>query len=175
MQWKKGFTMVELLVVLIILAILVAVAAPMYFANVKRARVSEAVATMGTIRQALREYRVSHTDYYLVDAGDDTGVNPTAGIAAPPTTGVSVDVGVAQYFSNRAYSVALGTDGAFSSPAAVDFVITAEGDNSDGTSSCSATVSCAKLKSDVAGYTVKMDNSGTVRVRYTAAEAYQNY
>ena len=39
---KKGFTMVELLVVLIILAILVAVAVPMYFANVRRARASEA-------------------------------------------------------------------------------------------------------------------------------------
>ena len=59
MKNKQGFTMVELLVVLVIVAILAAVATPIYLANVKRSRASEAVATMALIRQSLRDYQIN--------------------------------------------------------------------------------------------------------------------
>lgn len=51
---KKGFTMVELMVVAAIVAILAAVLVPMMTGNKKTAYASEAVASLGTVRNALR-------------------------------------------------------------------------------------------------------------------------
>ena len=54
----KGFTLIELMVVILIVAILGAVAIPMYRAKVDAAKWSEGKATMGTIATALRVYIV---------------------------------------------------------------------------------------------------------------------
>ena len=51
---QLGFTLIELLVVVIIVAILAAVGIPLLSGNVDRARASEAEASLGTIRTALR-------------------------------------------------------------------------------------------------------------------------
>jgi prepilin-type N-terminal cleavage/methylation domain-containing protein len=163
---RKGFTMVELLVVLIILAILVAVAAPMYFANIDRARASEAVATMGTIRSALRDYRTSHGAYPTLPINDIT-------VALP--TGVGVSVGTTQYFSNAAYSIiAAGSASApFAVPAAQDFVIHVNGGAS---ATCSGTATDCAVKADEVKvtnntYILEMDNTGTVWVSYKSGTA----
>lgn len=75
---KKGFTLIELIVVIIIVGILAAVAIPMMTANVARARRSEGVAAMGTIRTAERMYASEHGGVYCaVTAGAFTS---TAGI-----------------------------------------------------------------------------------------------
>ncbi len=156
MLWKKGFTMVELLVVLIILAILVAVAAPMYFGNVDRAKASEAVAAMGTIRQALRDYRVSHNGY-------PTG--PIIDITEALPTGVGVDLEATRYFSNGAYGVTLGSGLTFTQGAsAVDFLITATGNDSDAYDS--GTGKGAMKNGEVADFIVQMDNAGTIYASY---------
>lgn len=178
MLWKKGFTMVELLVVLIILAILVAVAAPMYFANVNRARASEAVAAIGTIRQALRDYRVSHGSYPPANIADITLPPSSTAVAG----GVGVDTEVTQYFSNGAYSVTLAGTPAWAATmpsgtlAAVDFVISA---NSNSGVACTGTpTQCAMKYTDVdAGDTIRlqMDNSGRVFVAYNDSTTYEPY
>ncbi len=49
-----GFTLVELLIVVIIVAVLAAVGIPLMRGNVERAKLSEADAGLGTIRGALR-------------------------------------------------------------------------------------------------------------------------
>lgn len=178
----KGFTMVELLVVLIILAILVAVAAPMYFGNVDRAKASEAVAAAGTIKQALRDYFVSHNAYFGITSGNIDSALPTsvaAGVPTPSSAGVNVNLGVTQYFSNAAYTVtavapawnANITPGAPGDP--VDFLVNVNGSASV---ACSAgSVDCAVKNEEVANFRVQMDNSGRTFVSYNAGTNWQAY
>ena len=188
MRNKKGFTMVELLVVLVIVAILAAVATPIYLANVQRARASEAVSTMALIRQGQRDYQISGGSYFdiaQVATGTITNVLPTsvtAGVANPQTAGVSIQNGVAQYFGNTAFAVdatlAVGFTGVstmFTNPPAVDFVITASGTvgaNPGDNVICSdtvapvATTNCATKAGEVASYLLEMDNSGRAFVSY---------
>ncbi len=58
---KKGFTLVELIVVVIIVGILAAVAIPMMSGNLAKAKKSEAMAACGSLRTAARLYYVEKT------------------------------------------------------------------------------------------------------------------
>jgi len=65
---KKGFTLVELMVVIIILAILTAIAVPSYMALRNRARGTAAKAEMSSIATALELF---NTDYDQYPPNDD--------------------------------------------------------------------------------------------------------
>ncbi len=54
---QKGFTFIELMVVLIILAILASVGAPIYMEQVKSARAADAQTTIGALKTAAGMYR----------------------------------------------------------------------------------------------------------------------
>ncbi len=60
---QKGFTLVELMITVVIVGVLAAVAVPIYQANVKRAKGSEADAALGTVRTALRVYYAENSAY----------------------------------------------------------------------------------------------------------------
>lgn len=62
-QDRRGFTLVELMITVVIVGILAAVAVPIYQAQVKRAKSSEADAALGTIRTALRVYYAENNAY----------------------------------------------------------------------------------------------------------------
>lgn len=49
---KKGFTLLEVLVVIIIIGILAALALPQYMKTIKKARIAEAASNIGSIRGA---------------------------------------------------------------------------------------------------------------------------
>lgn len=66
---KAGFTLVELMVVAIIVAILAAVAIPLMSANKKRAAATEAEAGLGTMRSALRAMYAETADYTTKPGG----------------------------------------------------------------------------------------------------------
>ena len=53
---KKGFTLLELLVVIIIISILASIAMPQYTATIEKARSGEAMINIGAIRVALDRY-----------------------------------------------------------------------------------------------------------------------
>jgi len=60
---KKGFTLIELMTVVIIVGVLAAVAVPLYRAQVKKAIASEGAALVGSVRSAQRVYYAENEGY----------------------------------------------------------------------------------------------------------------
>ena len=111
---KKGFTLIELIVVVIIVGVLAAVAIPMMSGNIAMAKRTEAVAAMGTIRTAERAV-FSETGNYMNFAAGAFGT--TANINTYIRTG---DLN-GKYYNDTCYAVTsnniIVTAGMESSPA----------------------------------------------------------
>ena len=63
MNRNSGFSLVELMIVIVIIGVLAAVAVPIYNNNVMKAKMSEADATLGSIRTQLRVYYGEQGEY----------------------------------------------------------------------------------------------------------------
>jgi len=69
--WATAFTLVELMIVVVVVAILAMTAIPIYRSSVSKAKVSEGIAGVGTIRTAFRIYATLHAGNYPTYAGVD--------------------------------------------------------------------------------------------------------
>ena len=69
MKKNSGFSLVELMIVIVIIGVLAAVAVPIYSNNVMKAKMSEADATLGSIRTQLRLYYGENGEYPTLTAG----------------------------------------------------------------------------------------------------------
>ena|SRR3989338_5954548 len=63
---RKGFTLLELLIVVIVIGILATIAIPQFLTSVERSRVAKAKSALGMIAQAEKMYRAEH-DVYIAD------------------------------------------------------------------------------------------------------------
>ncbi len=64
MNKKTGFTLLEIIVVLIIVGVIATMALPNLFANVERQRAQEAINTLGTIRTAVEQCALLNTNQF---------------------------------------------------------------------------------------------------------------
>ena len=81
---QGGFTLLELLMVVIIIAILASIALPQYFRAVERSRASEAMQILGTIRGSEVRYKaLSPGNVYTGTLDDlDVGIPGSTGVPA---------------------------------------------------------------------------------------------
>jgi len=101
MQCKKGFTLIELMVVILIVGILAAVAVPIMRGRIDSAKWSEGNASAGAIRTAVRAYIAEKGPDYASYAADIEGtldsVGSTLGFSATDLDGA--------YFNQEDYTI----------------------------------------------------------------------
>ena len=71
----RGFTLIELMVVLAIVGILAAIAVPLYSGQIRKSRRTEALTTLQNQQLAMERYRVDHASFatYSLPSGLDNG------------------------------------------------------------------------------------------------------
>lgn len=141
---KSGFTLVELMVVAVIVAILAGVAIPLMSANKKRAMATEAQAALGTVRSALRAM-YAETGNYTVDLNGDQLSTLTGYPDVTVVPGISEGDLEGRYFSENCYT--------FATLSATNYLLRATG--ADTTTDQVA---------DVESIVVELDDRGSFRV-----------
>ncbi len=138
---KSGFTLVELMVVAVIVAILAAVAIPLMSGNRNRAIATEAESGLGTIRTALRTM-FAQTGAYNEDLN---GAAIAAGGVAGVVPGIRAGDLLGRYFDDSDYSItAIG---------ATTYALRCGGNSA---------ASTAPVKAQANGIVLTMDQAGTV-------------
>jgi type IV pilus assembly protein PilA len=97
MKSRKGFTLVELMVVVVIVALLAALLIPMLTARIEAARWSEGKAAAGTIATALRAYIIERAELEPGGVGSVGDIVLTDFMSLGDLTG--------KYFTGADYSV----------------------------------------------------------------------
>lgn len=99
---QKGFTLIELMIVVAIVAILAAIALPLYQDYVARSQVSEGMAAAGAVKTAITEYTMSQGDFPPTDHfADTTGGRYTASVEHDEDGEITVTMRNAAPVNNR--------------------------------------------------------------------------
>ena len=121
MKSRKGFTLIELMVVILIVAVLAAVLVPLIRARIDAAKWSEAKAGIGNIASGVRAYWAEHQDEY---AAGSTVYPDLTDVCQINASGVSDLDG--KYFTQGAYDLSVTSANADG----IAFTITVTADDS---------------------------------------------
>lgn len=80
----RGFTMIELLVVVAIIGTLAAIAIPAYYGYVNKAKLTVAINTMSTIRKTFEAFNIDHGEYPEPPINFTTGLDNQVRTVFPP-------------------------------------------------------------------------------------------
>jgi type IV pilus assembly protein PilA len=89
---KKGFTLIELMIVVAIIGVLAAVAIPAYNGYIKKSRMTELANSMGAVGNAALEYFQSHADTWPVSMSGSAIIETSLGITVPNSYVAPADV-----------------------------------------------------------------------------------
>lgn len=82
-QHQRGFTLIEIMVVVVIIGILIGLVAPQILGRVDESRVTAARADINTLEQALEMYRLDNFQYPSTDQGLEALVIKPSGNPEP--------------------------------------------------------------------------------------------
>jgi type IV pilus assembly protein PilE len=86
----RGFTLIELMIVVAIVAIIAAVALPSYFGSVRKSRRADAITALNQIAQAQERWRANNASYTTVLTNAGLNVpNPSSGYYTLAVSSVS--------------------------------------------------------------------------------------
>jgi general secretion pathway protein G len=80
---QRGFTLIEIMVVVVIISVLIGLVAPNILGRVDEARVTAAQADIGTLSQALEMYKLDNYRYPTTDQGLDALIKKPAASPQP--------------------------------------------------------------------------------------------
>lgn len=99
---KKGFTLIEMLVVVLIVGILAAVALPQYFKAVEKSRSTEALSVLGSIAAAQERYRLASSANTYATTFSQFDISFTDESTGSDATGAS--------YKTKNFAIALGAN-----------------------------------------------------------------
>ena len=82
----QGFTLVELMIALVIVAVLASIAYPSYLDSVRKGRRAEAFTALSTLQQAQERWRSNNASYTTTLANTATSGTPPNGLGVASTT-----------------------------------------------------------------------------------------
>ena len=94
MRRQRGFTLLELMIVVAIVAILAAIALPSYQEYVRAGRRGDAMNQVGSLQMALERWRAENPSYANCSGSPcGSGTRPSSARAVKPATGTTAPIG----------------------------------------------------------------------------------
>jgi len=130
-----GFTLIELMIVVAIIAILAAIAVPIYSNYITRSKLTEAQNNLSALRVAMEQFFQDNRQYTSTGG---TATSTTCGVAMPTATTSNGGNSIAKYFTYSCTATAstytITATGNSGTPTA-NFVFTIDQDNNRATTS----------------------------------------